>query len=306
MNKKEIKYSGLKAGVLLSKSADRGMSNPRPERPRYATDFVIKEKVREGYRKIAKEGSGCCGSGCGCNGDVSRRIGYSEQEIGSVPKGADLGLGCGNPLAYASLKEGETVLDLGSGAGFDCFLAARKVGPKGKVFGVDMTPEMLERARRNALEGNYRNVEFLAGEIESLPVEDDSIDAVISNCVINLSPDKEQVFREIYRVLKKGGRFMVSDIVLSKPLPKKLMESVGAYIGCVAGAAGREEYLEAIKKAGFTDVKVVDESSFSLDCFADTPERKKIVEDLDMPVEELRKAAGSIVSMEVYGRKTNN
>ena len=263
----------------------------------------IKEKVREGYGKIAKEGSGCCGSGCGCTGDVSRRIGYSEEEIGSVPAGADLGLGCGNPLTFASLKEGETVLDLGSGAGFDCFLAAKKVGPTGKVFGVDMTPEMLKRARKNAVKGGYRNVEFLAGEIESLPLEDDSVDVVISNCVINLSPDKEQVFKEIHRVLRKGGKFMISDITLTRDLPRELRESVAAYVGCIAGAVSKEEYLEAIRKAGFKDVKVMGESLFPLD-YVDEPNVKEVLVGLGMSLEEVKKAAGSIVSMKVFGRKT--
>jgi arsenite methyltransferase len=263
----------------------------------------IKKEVRKGYGKIAKEGSSCCGQGCGCSGDISKRIGYSDNDIESVPQGANLGLGCGNPIALASLKEGETVLDLGSGAGFDCFLAAKIVGPKGKVIGIDMTPEMLERARMNALNGGYKNVEFLAGEIESLPLKDGSVDVVISNCVINLSPDKEQVFKEIYRVLKKGGRFMVSDIVLEKPLPKKLSDSIGAYVGCIAGAVAKNGYLGAISKAGFSDLLIVEESAFSLDCFADTPERKGTLKSLKIPMNELRKAADSIVSMKVSARK---
>jgi arsenite methyltransferase len=263
----------------------------------------IKKEVRKGYGKIAKEGSSCCGAGCGCAESVGKGIGYSDKEMASVPTGANLGLGCGNPIALASLKVGETVLDLGSGAGFDCFLAAKKVGPSGKVIGVDMTPEMLERARKNAAKGGYKNVEFLEGEIESLPLKDNSLDVVISNCVINLSPDKEQVFREIYRVLKKGGRFMVSDIVLEKPLPKKLSDSIGAYIGCIAGAVAKDEYLDAIRKAGFSDAKVVDESQFSLDYFIDTPERKGVLESLKISMEELVKAADSIVSVKVSGRK---
>ena len=242
---------------------------------------AIKEKVRKGYGKIAKEGGSCCGSTCGCADNVSRKIGYSDNEIGSVPAGANLGLGCGNPVALASLKQGETVLDLGAGAGFDCFLAAKKVGPKGKVIGVDMTPEMLERARKNASKGNYRNVEFREGEIESLPVDDDSVDVVISNCVINLSPEKEQVFKEVHRVLKKGGRFMVSDIILTGELPDELRNSAAAYVGCIAGAVSKQEYLEAIRNAGFCDAEVVEESSFPLDCVAD-PSVKEVIENRGM------------------------
>jgi arsenite methyltransferase len=263
----------------------------------------IKKVVRKGYGRIAKEGSSCCGQGCGCGENVSKMVGYSDKEISSVPDGANLGLGCGNPIALASLKEGETVLDLGSGAGFDCFLAAKIVGPKGKVIGVDMTPEMLEKARKNAEKGGYKNVEFLEGEIESLPLKEGSVDVVISNCVINLSPDKERVFKEIYRVLKKGGRFMISDIVLEKPLPKKLSDSIGAYIGCIAGAIAKDGYLDAISKAGFSDLIIVDESQFALDYFVDTPERKGTLKSLKIPMEELRKAADSIVSVKVSARK---
>ncbi len=266
----------------------------------------IKEKVRERYGKFAKQGTSCCGNGCGCADNsaenMSKLVGYSDEDIGSVPEGSNLGLGCGNPIALASLKEGETVLDLGSGAGFDCFLAAKKVGKKGKVVGVDMTPEMLKRARENASKGGYKNVEFREGEIEALPVEDNSIDAVISNCVINLSPDKEQVFREMYRVLKKGGRFMVSDITLAKDLPKELRNSIAAYVGCIAGAITREEYLSAIKKAGFSDVKIVKEEPFPLDA-VDDPSIKDIFDKLGMSKEELLKAAPSVVGLKVRGIK---
>ncbi len=176
-----------------------------------------------------------------------------------------MGFGCGNPVAIASLKEGDVVLDLGSGAGFDAFLAAQRVGTIGRVIGVDMTPEMLEKARAHAAKGNYPNVEFRLGEIEKLPVEDNSVDVIISNCVINLSPEKERVFAEAFRVLKPGGRLMVSDLVLVKDLPAALKESVEAYVGCLAGAIRKEDYLNCISLAGFRDVKVVSETNYPVD-----------------------------------------
>ncbi len=182
-----------------------------------------------------------------------------------MPEGANLGFGCGNPVAIASLKEGEIVLDLGSGAGFDAFLAAQRVGKTGRVIGVDMTPEMIEKARANAAKGSYSNVEFRLGEIEKLPVEDNCVDAIISNCVINLSPDKQRVFAEAFRVLKPGGRLMVSDLVLVKELPAALKGSVEAYVGCLAGAIRKDDYLNFISLAGFRDVKVVSETSYPVD-----------------------------------------
>lgn len=227
--------------------------------------------VRGGYAKIAKKNSSCCSccvpaSSC-CGGvdladDVSRKVGYTWEELNAVPEGANLGLGCGNPIALTSLKEGEVVLDLGSGAGFDCFLAARKVGRSGRVVGVDMTPEMVEKARENARKGNYGNVEFRLGEIENLPAGDNSVDVVISNCVINLSPDKERAFREAFRVLKPQGRLMVSDIVLLKKLPSSIKNNVSAYIACISGAIMKSEYLDLIKKAGFQNVRIMGESRF--------------------------------------------
>jgi len=231
----------------------------------------IKKKVRESYGEIAKKGSSCCCSPtnepcCGSEAKTaSKAIGYSDQEIASVPEGANLGLGCGNPIVLASLKHGETVLDLGSGPGFDSFLAAQKVGKKGKVIGVDMTPEMIAKARGNARKGKYNNVEFRLGEIEQLPVENNSVDIVISNCVINLSPDKEKVFKEAYRVLKSGGRLMVSDLVLLKELPESVKDSEAAYIGCIAGAMLKKDYISAAEKAGFKDLKVVDEVPFAIE-----------------------------------------
>ncbi len=215
----------------------------------------------------ATEAASCCATpqaaaGC-CRPQlaVSQAIGYTDEQLGAIPDGAALGLGCGNPTALASLKEGEVVLDLGSGGGIDCFLAAGKVGEKGRVIGVDMTPEMVERARENASKGSYGNVGFRLGEIEHLPVADNSVDVVISNCVVNLSPDKAQVFKETYRVLRPGGRVMVSDIVLLKELPDAIKSSVAAYTGCIAGASIKEDYLAAIASAGFQGVEVVSQLS---------------------------------------------
>ncbi|MFC1685621.1 arsenite methyltransferase [Nanoarchaeota archaeon] len=215
----------------------------------------VKKTVKEGYSKIAKEG-GCC---CSVN-KITSEIGYSKEEADSVPKGANLGLGCGNPTALAGLKEGETVLDLGSGAGFDAFLAAKKVGKNGKVIGVDMTEEMLEKARENAKNWELNNVEFKLGDIEKLPIEDSSIDVIISNCVINLTPDKSKVFKEAYRVLKKGGRMYVSDMVLLKELSDEQKNNKELLTGCVAGALLKEIYLELIRKEGF-EVKILSEDT---------------------------------------------
>ena len=230
----------------------------------------IRKMVREGYAQRAQSGTSCCGSssGCGCGPtvqDLSKAVGYTDADLQAVPDGANLGLGCGNPVALASLREGETVLDLGSGPGFDCFLAAQRVGPSGRVIGVDMTPEMLQRARDNARTGNYANVEFRLGEIEHLPVPDGSVDAVISNCVINLSPDKPAAFREAFRALRPGGRLMVSDIVLLRELPDAVRKSMEAYVECVAGASLKDDYLDAIRGAGFQDAQIVGETSYSLD-----------------------------------------
>jgi len=271
----------------------------------------IKKVVREGYAKIARQDSSCCGPATSCCGgtdlavDIGKSIGYTEDELKSVPEGANLGLGCGNPVALASLKEGETVLDLGSGAGFDCFLAANQVGENGRIIGVDMTPEMLEKARANARKGNYGNVEFRLGEIENLPVADNAVDAVISNCVINLSPDKVRVFREAFRVIKPGGRLMVSDIVLLKELPGFLKNSIEAYIGCLSGAMMREDYIGAIKAAGFQGVEIVDETIFPLNCLVNDPTARAIIDSLEIPTEEIEAVANSILSVKVYGSKPN-
>jgi len=227
----------------------------------------IRKAVRERYAQRAKQGSSCCtpANDCGCGntsqGTVSKAIGYTEQQLQAVPEGANLGLGCGNPTALASLKEGDVVLDLGTGGGIDCFLAANAVGKRGHVIGVDMTAEMVEKARGNARKGNYHNVEFRLGEIENLPVADNSVDVVISNCVINLSLDKGRVFEEAYRALRPGGQLLVSDIVLLKALPDAVRNSVEAYVGCIAGAAMKPEYLASIENAGFQQVEVLSEVS---------------------------------------------
>jgi arsenite methyltransferase len=269
----------------------------------------IRKVVRERYAKIVKPNSTCCAPVASCCGgpdpteEISKKIGYTGEELKAVPEGANLGLGCGNPVALASLKEGETVLDLGSGAGFDCFLAASRVGDRGKVIGIDMTPEMLEKARDNARKGNYANVEFRLGEIESLPVADNSVDAVISNCVINLSPDKKRVFSEAFRALKPGGRLMISDIVLLKELPDFVKNSIEAYIGCVSGALLKDEYIRTIKAAGFQDVRIIDETSFPMEFIANDPTAKGVIENSKIPPEKVREVASSIMSIKVYGIK---
>ncbi|MCK4357552.1 MAG: arsenite methyltransferase [Candidatus Cloacimonetes bacterium] len=271
----------------------------------------IRKVVRKGYARIVKQDSSCCvhvSSCCGSNDlakNISKKIGYTENEINAVPEGANLGLGCGNPVALASLKEGDIVLDLGSGAGFDCFLAANKVGKNGRVIGVDMTPEMIEKARENAKKNNYGNVEFRLGEIENLPAADNSVDIIISNCVINLSPDKKRVFKETYRVLKPGGRLMISDIVLLKELPDFIKNSIQAYIGCLSGAIRRDEYIEAIKTAGFQKVRIIEESSFPIEFMANDPTTKALIEDQNLLEEKVKEIASSVVSIKVYGVKPN-
>lgn len=225
----------------------------------------IKEAVRERYGTWATGGTPCCPSPPGadsCCGAGGEALGYDPADLAAIPEGADLGLGCGNPLAFAAIEAGQTVLDLGSGAGIDCFLAAKRVGPDGHVIGVDMTPEMIEKARGNAERGGFENVEFREGVLEALPVEDNSVDTVVSNCVINLVPDKAAVFREVLRVLKPGGRLEVSDIVLTGALPAGMEDDVNAYVGCLAGAAPKLEYLMLIRAAGFTWAGVQSETSY--------------------------------------------
>ncbi len=257
----------------------------------------IKRTVREKYGEIAK-GSSTCGCGPSCCGGpdaatsrkIGEYIGYDADDLAAIPEGANLGLGCGNPLAHADVKAGEAVLDLGSGAGMDAFLAAREVGPSGRVIGVDMTPDMVDKARENARKAGVANVDFRLGEIERLPVADASVDLIISNCVINLSTDKPAVFAEAFRVLKPGGRLVVSDLVLKRPLSDDVRQSVEAYVGCVAGAALQTEYLAMMREAGFEDVRTVEERSYG-------------DADLFGGYEWLREAARSVVSAKVRAVK---
>lgn len=221
------------------------------------THDQIRGSVRDHYARVADQKSGCCAPGCcGQNPDNSLGLGYTEEDLAAVPEGANLGLGCGNPQAIAALGKGETVLDLGSGAGFDSFLAARQVGPDGHVIGVDMTPAMIEKARDNARRVGAAHVEFRLGEIEHLPVGDNSVDAILSNCVINLSPDKPQVFRDAFRVLKPGGRLAISDVVATHAIPDELGKQIDALCGCVSGAAQVGELERMLHEAGFSNIAI--------------------------------------------------
>ena len=238
------------------------------------TMHEVRERVREGYAAVAERGTSCCGSGASCCGtpddasaaNLAAVVGYAPEEIAALPEGANMGLSCGNPVALASLKEGEVVVDLGSGGGFDVFIAGRKVGATGRAIGIDMTPEMLSKARRNIPVYRERsgldNVEFRLGEIEHLPLPDNSVDVIISNCVINLSPDKPQVWREIARVLKPGGRVAVSDLALLQPLPKQISEMVEALVGCIAGAVLVDETERMAREAGLTNIQLVKKSEY--------------------------------------------
>lgn len=224
-----------------------------------------REFVRESYAKIAQSKSpqACCNSGCSCGStplditEANIQMGYSADELVSAPAESTMGLGCGNPLSIAEIKEGETVLDLGSGGGIDCFLASKKVGTKGQVIGVDMTPDMISLARKNAIKHQLSNVEFRLGEIEHLPVADNSIDVIISNCVINLAFEKEQVFREAFRVLKPGGRIAISDILATSPLPQEIKEDLTMISSCIGGAELVENLKEMLNKSGFRNIQLL-------------------------------------------------
>jgi len=276
-----------------------------PIETRDAEELVA--RVRERYGAIA-EGTnrGCCGptvstACCGAEGAVSALVGYAPADLARVPEGANLGLGCGAPIDHLRLEPGETVLDLGSGGGLDAFLAAKRVGPSGRVIGVDMTPAMLERARRNAEKAGYANVEFREGRLEALPVEDASVDAVTSNCVINLVPDKAAVFREVARVLKPGGRLVISDIVLDGRLPEAIARDVAAYVGCISGAAPREEYLALLTGVGLEGVEILKDEDYIGAVVGDIPaDIRSLLERFGVRVEDV---AGKVRSITVRARK---
>jgi len=247
----------------------------------------------------------CCSTPSSCCGNTAASLdrGYDATDLAAVPEGANLGLGCGNPVAMAALKPGETVLDLGSGAGFDAFLAAQRVGPEGRVIGVDMTPEMIARATSLARKHGYGNVEFRQGDIEALPVDDASVDVILSNCVVNLAPDKAKVFREAFRVLKPGGRVHVSDLVLARPLPEALLQDMDAYAACISGAMLKDDYLAAIRAAGFQGVAVASERHFGLAELS--PELMELAKQRypGMSPEELERLASSVISVQVEATK---
>ncbi len=269
----------------------------------------IKEIVKSRYAKVALENLPCCGTKGSCCGsassadEIGRQVGYGASELSAVPEGANLGLGCGNPVALALLKEGDVVLDLGSGAGFDAFLAAARVGQAGKVIGVDMTDEMIEKARKNAQKGGFENVEFRLGEIENLPVSNAEVDVIISNCVINLSPDKEQVFKEALRVLKPGGRLVVSDLVLLNALPETIKQSIEAYVGCIAGAMMKDEYLAAIKASGFKDITVLGEDTYPADLAVNDPIAQNIISDSNIIADFAKEISKSVASVKISAVK---
>jgi SAM-dependent methyltransferase len=255
----------------------------------------IKQAVRERYARAATEKESCCAPSC-CGEDTAgataEAIGYSADALSTLPEDANLGLGCGNPTAIASLEEGQTVLDLGSGAGIDCFLAAKEVGERGRVIGVDMTPEMISRARANAEKGGYANVEFRLGEIEALPVADASVDVIISNCVLNLSPEKGKVLAEAYRVLKPGGRVVVSDMVSDIPVPDVVAGSLDAVAGCLP--TSREQYVEEFRAAGFTDARITEEKPYPADYILSDPGAQAFLDGNPEHRAALEAFAGSI------------
>ena len=269
----------------------------------------VKVKLKENYTKRGREKSGCYPPRYKRDEDERQTVNYrrplnnSLEELQFAPPGINLGLGRGNPVSLASLREGEVVVDLGSGTGFDCFLAAQIVGPTGKVIGVDMTLEMVKRARRSAEEGGYGNVEFRLGEIENLPLPDICVNAVMSNCVINLSQSKKKVFREAFRVLKPGGRMMISDIVLTRGLPASIRESVEGYHACVSGAMMRDEYLGCIEIAGFQAIKVIDQAPFPFDLLVNDPTAMAIFEEARIAPTEAKEIAETIVSLKVQAYK---
>jgi len=262
--------------------------------------------VREGYARVAKEKTSCCGpTGCSTTNeiDTAKQIGYSDADLAGIAATGNLGLGCGNPTAIANLQPGEVVVDLGSGAGFDALLAAEKLGNDGRFIGVDMTPEMLARARTNAVNAGYaRTVEFREGLLEALPVASGSADVIISNCVINLSPDKLTAFREAFRVLKPGGRLVISDILLTEPLPAEVAQSVSALIGCVAGAETEEVYVGHIRDAGFVAIELQRRPAGEIFDFAtDDPVISAAIAEFG--VERAKEVAGTVFSYTIQATK---
>jgi SAM-dependent methyltransferase len=252
------------------------------------TEDEERVKVRQGYARIAQKQSSCCDRSTSY--ETSKKIGYSEEDLEAIPEGANMNLGCGNPVALASLKEGETVIDLGSGGGFDCFLAAKKVGQRGKVIGVDMTPEMIDKARENARKGEYTNVEFRLGEIENLPIADNTADIIISNCVINLTPNKKRVFQEAFRVLKSGGRLMVSDLVLLKELSDAVKKGMDP-TSCITGAIMKDKYIETIKTVGFENVRIIQKKGYCSEDFEDNPDAEVLTFNLKTNATETKKVS---------------
>ncbi len=263
----------------------------------------IRTEVQRGYARVVDRASTCCNEALPYASEVGRKIGYTESQLGSVPAGANLGVGCGNPTAIEGLRPGEVVLDLGSGAGIDAFLAAQRVGPTGHVIGVDMTDAMLAKARENARKLGCTNVEFRKGIIEELPVESESVDVIISNCVINLSPEKDRVYREAYRVLRPGGRIMVSDLVLERPLPAEVLESMDAYLSCVGGASLRGAYLRTIEDAGFREVRVTSEACFGDAVTPDAPAMRDAMDRLGVPLAEVRAHLDAVTSVHILAIK---
>jgi SAM-dependent methyltransferase len=274
----------------------------------------IKQNVKSGYADIVKRNTKksflpsifqCCDPKEIAT-DISKKIGYSEEELKNVPEDANLGIGCGNPTALASIKKGEMILDLGSGAGFDCFLASRETGETGKVIGVDITPEMVLQAQKNAEKGKYKNVDFIVGEIEKLPIKNNSIDLIISNCAINLSNQKERVFEEAFRVAKPNGRIMISDIILLNDLPDYVKNSVEGHIACLAGAVRKEHYIDAIAKAGFENISVDKEAPFPIELMLNDPIAEKVVRENNLTEKEIKDIANSIASISISARKPKN
>ena len=274
----------------------------------------FKTHIKTGYANILKQTTQdnittsffqCCNPQ-DITKEVGIKIGYSEEQLSKAPKNSNLGVGCGNPIALSSIKKGETVLDLGSGAGFDCFLASQETGETGKVIGVDFTPEMIKQSETNAKRGNYNNVEFKIGEIENLPIEDNTVDLIISNCVINLSNQKEKVFTEAFRVAKQGGRLIISDIILLKELPDYILNSVDGHIACLSGTITKSDYINAIEQAGFNNVKVDAEQPFPLELFLSDPLALKIVKDNNLSQKEINDIINSIASVSISAIKNKN